>query len=98
MADGEVIESDKLHKVSPPDSFGSVIWDGIASIKYFIIVVAFIVYVLLSSTTFNSTVLSLGDGYLDSNGEKTDKGVIVTGILLGILIGLFDTLHDNDYI
>lgn len=99
MPDGEVVESDNHRRVSPPDSFSTLLVDAFSSIPYFAVLVSIILYILSNTTIFNNNVLAkLGKGNVDSNGDKTDYGVVISGIFVGILLGIFIALHNSEII
>ena len=97
--DAELVEEGNEHKLSAPDDMGSIVYDGISSIPWFTIFIAIILYILLNTSIFNTHVLrNINPNFEDSMGNKTDSGIIVTGILMGVLLGLMEAMHGAGWI
>ena len=99
MADTEVIEKGKEHLLNPPDDMSSYVMDIMSEIPLFLIVVAAILYVLLDSSIYNNKILAkINSEYIDDVGNKTSNGIIITGIIFGIILGLLNLLHTSNIV
>lgn len=99
MSDTEVVEHGDVFDPTPPDDMGSIVYDGMSSIPFFTVFIAIVMYILLDSTIYNNNVLRcLNKDFIDDIGNKRPSGIVVTGILFGILLGLFEAMHSAQWI
>lgn len=89
-----VTMSDVETGVNPTDSFHHIILDGFDAISFFMILVVFILYVFSQTTIYNNNILkNMKSGSVSELNQQSEKGIMITGILMGILVALLDALH-----
>lgn len=92
MTDTVTTEQDNY--IGPPDDMSSIAWDGLSSIPFFTVLISIVIYILLSTSEYNKFVLhSMSKDFTDDTGNKTASGVVVTGILFGILLGIIEAMR-----
>ena len=99
MDDSEVVENGNEHKLTAPDDMGNIVYDGMSKIPWFTMIIAVVLYILFNTSIFNTHILkNMNENLVDDMSNKTDNGIIVTGILLGILLGMFQAMHSAGWI
>ena len=99
MDDSEVVENGNQNKLVAPDDMSNIVYDGISKIPWFTMVITIILYILFNTSIFNTHILkNIDKNMVDDMSNKTDSGIITTGIILGILLGLFQAMHSAEWI
>jgi hypothetical protein len=84
---------------SGPDDIHSYVSDVLLSFPWFTLVISFILYLLLQSTTYNKHVLQhTGKDSLNEMGHATERGILITGMILAILVASLSGLHNSNYL
>jgi len=88
--DSEVGANDSLHHYAI---------DMGSSISFFTMLVVFVLYVFSQTTTYNKHVLNhVSKDTITELNQQSDKGIMVTAIILAILVALLDALRRNKMI
>lgn len=84
---------------SAPDDLNSIVWDSISGFPFFLLFMTIILYITTSTATFNSLLKNVNEKFIkQENDEKSNSGIIVTGITLGILLAILHIFNSNNII
>jgi hypothetical protein len=83
-----------------PDDFNSIINDGFSMLSLYLFITVVLIYIIFNTTIFNEVLLSVNKSLIKGEccAEKSTKGIVVTGILFGLLIAMFQALSDKNLI
>lgn len=81
----------------PPDDLASLFMAIIKKIKFKIVILLFMAFILINTSTFIDSVLSGVDGAVDGR-IPTEKGIVTQGIILMLIYIVLGLLVDADLI
>ena len=102
--DTEVVEKENINDETEvddraPDDMSSIVFDVLGKFPFFTVIIGIILYILSYSITYDTYVLNnMSSRFVNPDGSKSDSGIIVTGVLFGILLGLIEMLHTAEVI
>ncbi len=80
------------------NEIGSFIWDSIGAIPFFLMFITIILYIITYSSPYDKTLKSIDPSLVDEDGGKSKKGVITTGVVLGIVLALLQAMRTGNII
>lgn len=82
------------------DDISVYLKDVVNAIPFFTMFIIIILYILTSTTIWDEKILpSMGPSMINQIGDtKSNKGIIVTGVFLGIIVAIFEAMHNSKLI
>lgn len=77
---------------APPDEMNNFVIDALINIPFFTIIITIILYIIFDTSFWNGMLKKINPGAVNLDC-KNINGVVITGVILGILIAIFEALH-----